>query len=97
MTCQVILEMIVKEGRYDELRSWLIENLPGTPAFECNVSVEPVRDQDDPRKLFLLEKWESRAHFERYVTWRDETGILDELDAMTDGGLESTVLDFVGV
>jgi quinol monooxygenase YgiN len=97
MTCQAILEITVKDGCYDELRKWLIKILPETRGFDGNVNVEFVRNQDDPSKLLMMEKWETREHYERYLAWRVEVGTIDELSTMIDGELQVRYFDFIGL
>ncbi len=38
-----------------------------------------LRNQDDPDNLVLVETWESRAHYEKYLAWRREAGTSDRL------------------
>jgi len=44
-----------------------------------------------------MEKWYSREHYERYLQWRTDTGILTKLATMTTGELRIRFLDFFGV
>ncbi|MFC9735075.1 putative quinol monooxygenase [Streptomyces roseolus] len=97
MTCHVIFKMTVQDGRFDDLRSWFVEQLPGTRAFEGNVSVEVVRDQDAPNTVVFMEKWDSRKNFEDYLAWRTETGVVAELADMLDGDIDFRYHDSLGV
>ncbi len=38
-----------------------------------------IRNQDDPDVLVAVEEWESKAHYEKYLAWRTETGVMDNL------------------
>ena len=39
-------------------------------------------NQDEPLNLVLLETWETREQYEKYLAWRSETGALEALGAM---------------
>ncbi|MFT3661437.1 MAG: antibiotic biosynthesis monooxygenase family protein [Gordonia sp. (in: high G+C Gram-positive bacteria)] len=97
MTCQAVLAITAKEGKYDELREWLVKILPDTRGFQGCVSVEFYRNQDDPQDLVILEKWNSRADYEAYLAWRTEEGILGELGEFIDGELTVRYFDPMGV
>lgn len=97
MTCQVILEITAKDGTYDDMRKFFIEILPDTRAFEGCVSVDFVRNQDNPNQLLIMEKWNTRQDYERYFAWRGETGVLDKLGSMIDGEPQLRFFDAVGV
>ena len=58
------------------------ETLVATWAFEGCKSVEIYLDQDNTDVIVLWEKWESRAHSEKYLAWRVATGLLQELSVV---------------
>lgn len=97
MTCQVILDLTVKEGSIEAVRSWLKRILPDTRSFDGCVSIAVVQNQDVPTGLVVLEQWVSRQHYERYLAWRTETGGLNELVSMLDGTPTFRFLDYFGV
>ena len=39
------------------------------------------QNQDDKDNLVLVEKWETKAAYESYLGWRQETGVFDQLVA----------------
>ena len=96
MTCHVLLEATVKEGCYDKLRAKFIEILPDTRSFDGCFNIYITREQDNPSKLCIVELWESRAHYEKYLAWRTERGDMDVLGEMME---ETTwhFLDSIGV
>ncbi|MYV97797.1 antibiotic biosynthesis monooxygenase family protein [Streptomyces sp. SID3343] len=97
MACHVIFELTAKEGRLDDLRKWFVDRLPATRSFEGNISVEVVRDQDVPTKVVFMEKWSARENFERYLAWRTETGVVQELVEMIEGEIDFRFYDVLGV
>ena len=48
-------------------------------------------------QLAVIEQWEARGHYERYLGWRTETGVLDSLVAMMDGEPLFPFFDYFGV
>ena len=84
MACQVLLEATIKDGCADALRACFVKVLPDTRSFDGCIYIYITRDQDNPAQIIIVELWETRAHYERYLAWRSETGIMDELAAMMD-------------
>ena len=82
MNVTVILEVQSKPEKIDELKSTLENILPDTRSYEGCVNVQVNSNQDDPLNLVLLETWESRQHYEKYLGWRTETGAIEALGAM---------------
>jgi quinol monooxygenase YgiN len=44
--------------------------LPDTRAFKGCRSVNCYRNNDDPNKIILIEEWDSKADYEKYLAWR---------------------------
>ncbi|MCD0447907.1 antibiotic biosynthesis monooxygenase [Actinocorallia sp. API 0066] len=97
MTCQVVFELHVKKEHVDNVRQWFVDKLPGTRAFRGNVSVEVVREQDDPTKFVFMEKWNERKDFEDYLAWRVEEGTVAELAEMLEGDIDFRYFEPLGV
>ncbi|HZZ48815.1 MAG TPA: antibiotic biosynthesis monooxygenase family protein [Pseudonocardia sp.] len=97
MTCQVILELTAKDGTYDELRKMFIDIISDTRSYEGCVSVDFVRNQDEPNQMVILEKWDSRKSYEAYFAWRTETGVLEQLGKLADGAPQLRFFDAMGV
>ncbi|MGE0487474.1 MAG: putative quinol monooxygenase [Gammaproteobacteria bacterium] len=84
MACQVLLGATIKAGCHDKLRARFVELLPATRNFEGCIYLYIVKDQDQPDRILIIELWESRAHYEKYLAWRTETGVMDELATMME-------------
>ncbi|MGM7645914.1 putative quinol monooxygenase [Nocardia sp. JW2] len=97
MAIQVSIDMTAKPGRFDDLRDWFIAHIPGTRNFAGNITVEIARNQDEPNRIFFVEKWNTRADFESYLAWREESGVIAELVEMLDGDITFRYHDFIGV
>jgi len=85
MTCQVILEFKVKQDSIESMRSYLREILPDTRAYDGCVSLNIIRNQDDPAAFAVIEQWDTRNQYEKYLQWRVDTGVLDKLGEMMEG------------
>ena len=97
MTCLVHIEFRAKQGCADQLLGWLREILPDTRCREGCVSVSVTRNQDDPNNFAFVELWDSRQHYERYFTWRQQQGVLDQLATMVEGEASFRFFDIIGV
>jgi quinol monooxygenase YgiN len=64
-----ILDFPVKEGKLDEAVELLRHGLVATRAYDGNLGVEVLLD-DDPSHLLIVETWESAAHNHAYQSWR---------------------------
>ena len=85
MTCTVLLELKMPEGKAGEMIETLRAILPDTRARDGCVGVEVQQDQDNAETLVLIQRWQSRADYESYLAWRTERGDIDKLGAMLAG------------
>ena len=76
------LRLTCKPGVRESYAKTLPETLLATRAFEGCKSVEIYLDQDTADVIVLWEKWESRAHSEKYLAWRVATGLLQALSVV---------------
>jgi quinol monooxygenase YgiN len=97
MACQVLLEFRAKEDCIEKMRDWFRKILPDTRGFSGCVSIQLVQNQEDPQNMVILEQWDSRQHYEKYLGWRTENGDLEVLVAMMDGEPNIRYYDFFGV
>ena len=82
MTTTVLLELQVKLEAVDEMIWYLKAILIDTRKYDGFQSIEVQQNQDDASNLVLVEKWDSRQHYEKYLGWRTETGVIDKLGSM---------------
>ena len=78
MSVTVTLEVTAKPESIDELVTMFTENFKQTRVYDGCIDVYMARSQDDANTLLLVEEWETRPHYERYLTWRAETGAVGE-------------------
>lgn len=81
MACVVLLEISVKDEAIDGIKEGLKGMFPDTRAFDGNIDIYATQDQDNPNTIVMVEKWESRQHYETYLAWRTERGDIEALGA----------------
>ena len=74
MAAGVILEVKAKPGTGDELVAFFRSILPETRAHDGCTSVETLRNSDDPDQVVVVEVWESREQYEKYLAWQRDRG-----------------------
>ena len=82
MSVNVILEIQSNPEDIDVFKSTLKTILPCKLEYDGCIEVQIIENQDDPLNIILIETWESRQHYEKYLTWRIEIGALDAIGAM---------------
>jgi quinol monooxygenase YgiN len=85
MTTQVILEFRAKPDYIEKVRRWLKGVLPDTRSFDGCVTLHVVQNQEDPASIVIIEQWDSRQHYEKYLAWRTERGDMKVFGDMMDG------------
>ncbi len=97
MTCTVLLEIQLKPDVIDTAKGAFKELLPDTRAYDGCKNIDVVENQENPGNLVLVESWESRAKYEKYLAWRVETGALEKMAAMCAGEPSIRYFDTVDV
>lgn len=82
MSVYVILELQSNPEDIDVLKSAIERILPAKRDCDgCN-EVHVIENQDNPLNIILIETWETREQYEKYLKWRMEIGALDTIGAM---------------
>ena len=97
MTVQAIMELTIKEGRYDDFRDFMVNILQGTRPYKGCVCIEFVRNQDNPAHLLVMEKWNSREDYQNYFEWRMESGVMAQIVDMIEGEPKLQFFDPAGL
>lgn len=79
MSVTVLLDLTAKPGSIENLKKLFVEILPDTRSYDGCEGLEVKINSDDPNNLLLVERWQSRQHYEKYFAWRQETGLIDRL------------------
>jgi quinol monooxygenase YgiN len=74
MAVKVILEVKAKPGTGNELVAFFRSILGDTRAHDGCVSVETLRNSDDADHVVVVEAWESRGQYEKYLAWQRDRG-----------------------
>ena len=90
---KVSLAFHCKPGLGETLLAALAVALVDTRAFDGCRHLETFVSQDNPDLIVILEDWESRTHYEKYLTWRVETGLMEMLEPVLAEPLELRFLD----
>jgi len=85
MSVIVLLEAQVKPEAVDEVKATLKEILPDTRAYDGCQSIDIYGNIEDGGNLVFYECWDSREHYEKYLAWRTETGVMEKLGAALAG------------
>ena len=79
MATRVLLEARAKPGTGDDLITFFRSILPDTRAYEGCTSVEALQSSDDADSVVVVEVWETRAQYDKYLAWQRERGTSDRL------------------
>ena len=77
----VLLEIVARPESVESLKDMLKARLPETRAYEGCQSITPFLN-DDGKTFVVVEHWDSRDHYDKYLAWRTETGVLAELESL---------------
>ena len=84
----VIVSFPAKLETINDLKETLKSALPDTRNFDGCISVKTFIEEST-NTIHLIEDWESLEHQQKYLAWRIETGLLDLLEPLLDGGASS--------
>jgi|TARA_Y100000758_G_scaffold291297_1_gene245566 quinol monooxygenase YgiN len=85
MAITIILEIQAKKGTGNDFLAMMKGILPETRSYDGCISLNVYQNQDDSDVMVLVENFESKAHYEKYLAWREETGVLQKLGAALEG------------
>ena len=81
----VLVEGPVKTEDIPKMKSYMAEILPDTRVYDGCKGVELYFNMENKDSMILVEYWDSRAHHEKYVGWRTETGVMGKIGSMLAG------------
>ena len=85
MPVTVIAEFHAAPGKLDELLATLKAVLPETRDYDGCRGLDSWLDQERST-IVLTEQWDSFDHYDRYLAWRSETGVLAAAAGLLEGG-----------
>lgn len=84
----VIVSFPAKPETINNLKETLKSALPDTRNFDGCISVKTFIEES-ANIIHLIEDWETLEHQQKYLAWRIETGLLDLLEPLLEGGASS--------
>ena len=84
----VVVSFPAKPETINNLKETLKSALPDTRNFDGCISVKTFIEEST-NTIHLIEDWETLEHQQEYLAWRIETGLLDLLEPLLDGGASS--------
>ncbi|MBT5913319.1 antibiotic biosynthesis monooxygenase [Gammaproteobacteria bacterium] len=84
----VIVSFPAKTNTLDQVKELLKAALPDTRSFAGCISVSTYIEEAS-NTVHLIEDWETLDHQAKYLTWRVETGLLELLEPLLEGGAAS--------
>jgi len=83
MPVMVLLEAKAKPEHVERLKAAAAALFPQTRAYDGCRGITSYLNEDG-RTFVFVEFWDTKAHYERYLAWRTETGVIAELVSMLD-------------
>ncbi len=96
MSVMVLLELQVKPEAADQVKAGFKSILPDTRSYAGCLGVEVTCNQDDTGNIVLVERWQSREHYQKYLKWREDTGALAALGSSLAAPPKIRYFDHVG-
>ena len=81
----VIVSFPANKEMLETLKSAMKEALPDTRSYDGCISVDTYIEEST-NTVHLIEDWETLDHQTKYLNWRVETGLLEVLEPLLDGG-----------
>jgi quinol monooxygenase YgiN len=69
--------------------------LPDTKAYDGFVSIDICHSLDAIKKFVFFEQWKSRKHYGKYLAWRIETGVIEQMTVMSVEPPTISYYDFI--
>ena len=85
MAVTIILEVRAQKGTGSDFLCTMKEILPDTRNADGCLSVDVYQNQDDSDVVVLVENFETKEHYEKYLAWRVERGDVEKLTAALEG------------
>jgi quinol monooxygenase YgiN len=85
MSVLVLFEAQVQPEKVAEMKAFLAAILPDTRAYDGCQAINVYFNTEDASNMVFVESWDSRLHYEKYLAWRTETGVMGKAGAMLAG------------
>lgn len=92
MSITVLVELKIRKDMADAYAARLVSVFPETRAFAGCVDIVAYRDEATPERIVLIERWQSRDHYDRYIQFRREQGVFERLATIIDEPMKVSFL-----
>ena len=82
MSILVIREVQIQSDKIEEMKSYLMQTVPEARSYDGCQGIDVYFNIDNPGNMVVLQQWESRNHFDKYIHWRKETGVVAKSESM---------------
>ncbi len=89
MSILVLREGQIQSDKIADMKSYLIQVVPDTRSYDGCQGIDVYFNMDNPGNMVVLQQWESRGHFDKYLQWRKETGVFAKSVSMLTGPLST--------
>ena len=96
MSVSVLVEGILKEGLVDEFVEICTGAYPVTRAYDGCQGIKLTLNIDNQKNFVMTEVWDSKEHYEKYLAFRAEEGVMDAIASMCDDGPNIRIFDITG-
>tara|TARA_B110000285_G_scaffold165778_1_gene185197 strand:- start:2028 stop:2321 length:294 start_codon:yes stop_codon:yes gene_type:complete len=93
MTCKVIAEWNMKDGKAADLVEDCRGLFPVTRTFDGCIMIDVSIAQDDQNLVIMTEEWASKEHHLAYMKFRTEDGTVANIMPMLTGAPKFTYLE----
>lgn len=97
MGIKVIVELLVKQEKIEQVCPLFAVLLKDTRSREGNEGVLIYTDQDKPTTFILIQQWVSRDHYEQYIKWRSARGDYAKLGELLAEPPRRRYFDYIDV
>lgn len=97
MSILVVLDCATDPAHTKDFTDFLRDELVHTRGFDgCN-SITVHENQNDPNNLVLVQDWDSKDQYEKYIGWRTDRGDMVKLAGWMAGPPSTRYFDNTGV
>ncbi len=79
------LQVTVKPGKRKEALEFMNSVLPETRSYDGCCWVYVASDPEDENRIEVFSLWDSKKHYDTYLQWRKDTGIMKEAEEFFAG------------
>ncbi len=97
MSIIIVAELPVKPGLMSELQTFMTEIISDTRSFDGCMQIDICTNPEDENSIVLVEKWDSKEHYEKYHHWRVETGGISRFSELLAGPPKRQFFDITDI